>query len=128
MSGEPPKSPKPANDVFEKLDQHADALDNKIEAARDSYENSSKRKKKETTGAHIGIEFAGAIFVPTLIGWKLDEWLETSPAFMLILFFLGVCTGFYSIYRITNNLETSVGFSQLHREKKDAKTQSSDEN
>lgn len=92
-----------------------------------------ERKEKESKqGIQAGIELVGAIFIPTALGYGLDQWLETTPAFMLILFFLGICTGFYNVYRITQNMGTAVGIKTsekveengLHQDKKEAKTSS----
>lgn len=60
-------------------------------------------------GIQAGVELVGAIFLPTAIGYMIDGWLDTRPAFMLILFFLGICTGFYNVYRISQNMGTAVG-------------------
>ena len=103
-------------------------LGEKIEKARQSHLPTKEQKKKvdEKRNSHAGIqagfELVSAIVLSTLLGLGLDHWLGTKPAFFLILFFLGVCTGFYNVYRVTQNLGTSVGFSQLHRIQKHAKT------
>lgn len=60
-------------------------------------------------GIQAGVELVGAIFLPTAVGYMIDGWLDTRPIFMLILFFLGICTGFYNVYRISQNMGTAVG-------------------
>ena len=44
---------------------------------------------------------------------------------MIILFFLGICTGFYNVYRMTQNLGTGIGVKRdntpLPKDKKQAK-------
>lgn len=103
-------------------------LGEKIEKARHSHlpTNAQKKIAEEKTNSRAGIqagfELVSAIILSTLLGLGLDHWLGTKPAFFLILFFLGVCTGFYNVYRVTQNLGTSVGFSQLHQRRKHAKT------
>lgn len=72
-----------------------------------------KQAEKQDTearrGAQAGIELVIAVFLPTAIGYMIDDWLDTRPLFMLILFVLGICTGFYNVYRITQNIGTAVG-------------------
>lgn len=103
-----------------------DRLEEKIDAARGTPANSNKKESVKDEngrqGIHAGIEFVASIFIPALIGWQLDKWLGTSPAFFLILLFLGICGGFYSVYKISQGLGSSVGISRLQDKKKDAKT------
>ncbi|MCF8495796.1 MAG: AtpZ/AtpI family protein [Alphaproteobacteria bacterium] len=66
-------------------------------------------------GIQAGVELVAAIGAGAAIGYGLDSWLGTKPAFFLIFFFLGICTGFYNVYRVTQNLGSAVGFSALHK-------------
>ncbi len=63
-------------------------------------------------GAQAGMELVAAIVLCTALGIALDRWLATSPLFLLIFFFLGLATGFYNVYRVTNNIGTAVGASK----------------
>lgn len=114
----------------------------KLKKARGQDDASIAKKVEEEKiaeskqGIQAGVELVGAIFIPTAIGYGLDQWLDTKPAFMLILFFLGICTGFYNVYRITQNMGTAVGNkipektpekveeNGLHHSEKDSKTSS----
>ena len=87
-------------------------------------EDKETLQKKETEeldgqarqGIQAGVEFVAAIFLPTAIGYAIDGYFDTRPLFMLILFFLGICTGFYNVYRISKNMGTAVG---VKKNKKD---------
>ena len=108
-----------------------DTLEDKIAAARGRKKKTVKKTEKNSSsdgreGIHAGIEFVASIFIPALIGWKLDEWLDTSPAFFLGLLFLGIFGGFYSVYKISQGLGSTVGTSPLPDDKKNAKTPSND--
>lgn len=46
-------------------------------------------------------EFVGAVAVSAVIGWKLDDWLGSAPAFLLIFLGLGTAAGFWNIYRMS---------------------------
>lgn len=45
-------------------------------------------------------EFVGAIVVSALIGWQLDEWIGSGPAFLLGFLALGTAAGFWNVYRM----------------------------
>ncbi|MCD8526034.1 MAG: AtpZ/AtpI family protein [Alphaproteobacteria bacterium] len=86
------------------------SLQDKIKAARQQKAEGVKAPESDSRqGVQAGIELAGAIFISTAIGYGIDSYFETKPAFLLIMFFLGVCTGFYNIYRLINNMGTAVG-------------------
>lgn len=120
------------------MNNDLDELNKKLMKARGTDPETLKQKENEKLvveskqGIQAGVEFVGAIFLPTAIGYGLDQWLETKPAFMLILFFLGICTGFYNVYRVTQNMGTAVGNKKpekveengLHTLEKDSKTSS----
>jgi ATP synthase protein I len=45
-------------------------------------------------------EFVGAIVVSAVIGWQLDEWVGSGPAFLLGFLVLGTAAGFWNVYRM----------------------------
>lgn len=53
-----------------------------------------------SVGLNAFAEFAGAVVVGGLLGWKADEWLGTGPWLMIVLLGLGVAAGFWNIYRV----------------------------
>ena len=91
----------------------------KAEQARGDAESSAMRD-----GIRAGAELVVSIGSGTAIGYGLDYWLGTSPIFLIIFLLAGVGAGFWNTYRITQGMGTSVGFSALHKEKKDGKTSS----
>ncbi|WP_424361344.1 AtpZ/AtpI family protein [Methylocystis parvus] len=56
--------------------------------------------KALSVGLNAFSEFAGAVLVGGLIGWKADEWLGTKPWLMIVLLGLGIAAGFWNIYRV----------------------------
>jgi ATP synthase protein I len=56
--------------------------------------------KALSVGLNAFSEFAGAVLVGGLVGWKADEWLGTRPWLMIVLLGLGIAAGFWNIYRI----------------------------
>lgn len=53
----------------------------------------------------MGVELISGALVGLGIGYFLDKWLNTSPLFLLVCFFLGSAGGFMTIYRILKVLE-----------------------
>jgi ATP synthase protein I len=51
-------------------------------------------------GFRVLTEFVSGIIVGGIIGWLLDHWLATSPAFLIIFLMLGAAAGFWNVYRI----------------------------
>jgi ATP synthase protein I len=65
--------------------------------------------KALSVGLNAFSEFAGAVVVGGLIGWKADEWLGTRPWLMIVLLGLGVAAGFWNIYRLAKPKAESGG-------------------
>lgn len=63
-------------------------------------------------GVRAGTELVGAIVVCAAIGYGLDRWLDTKPWMLILFLFLGVCTGFLNVYRVTQNLGSAVGYKK----------------
>ena len=53
-------------------------------------------------GLRAGWEFAASILVGGAIGWRLDVWLGTKPAFLIAFFLLGSAAGVWSVIRVTS--------------------------
>ena len=53
-------------------------------------------------GLRAAGEFAATIVVGGLIGWQLDVWLGTKPAFLIVFFMLGVAAGVWNVIRVTS--------------------------
>jgi F0F1-type ATP synthase assembly protein I len=46
-----------------------------------------------------GLRFAGGIVLFVLLGWLLDRWLGTTPAFIAVGTIVGSVLSFLSVYR-----------------------------
>jgi ATP synthase protein I len=57
----------------------------------------------------LSTELVAAVFVGGLIGWALDTWLGTAPFLLIVMFFLGVATGFRNVVRAARKLSESAG-------------------
>ncbi len=106
-------------------ENNLEEFDKKLKKARGEDPQALEAKRQEELeaeskqGIQVGVELVGAIFLPTIVGYFIDGYFDTRPAFMLILFFLGICTGFYNVYRVTQNMGTAVGVNKSRIEKND---------
>ena len=66
----------------------------------------------------IAIELLVGIVVGTFLGWLIDRWLETTPLFMLVLFFLGAAGGLMNVWRLFTGRGMSAGFFKEYKAKK----------
>lgn len=72
----------------------------------------------------VATDMIGTPIVCGAVGMGVDEWFQTRPLFFLILAFLGVCAGFWNLYRAQIGADSAVGFKRLHSaEKKGNKAQ-----
>jgi ATP synthase protein I len=76
------------------------------ESAQNAQDNESAREAANvSSGARAGAELVSCIIAGGLIGWVLDHLLESQPLFLIVFLLIGVCSGFYAVYRITNTTE-----------------------
>lgn len=73
-------------------------------------------------GMRAGSELLVGMIAGGLIGYGLDHWLSTKPIFFLLFLILGVGAGFLNIYKLSQNIGTSVGFAQMHQKQKTKET------
>lgn len=65
---------------------------------KDSSNKAVKAMKWMSLLSQIGITMVANIFVGLFIGKYLDQWLHTSPLFLLLFVFIGVFSGIKSVY------------------------------
>lgn len=94
-----------------------DELEKRIKAVTAEKAEKSDLAKNLNAGA----EFIGPILGGLFIGYGLDSWLDTKPIFIISLFLLGFAAGIVNIYKASQNIGSSIGFSELHHKEKEAK-------
>ena len=58
----------------------------------------------------ISTELIVAVSLGALIGWVLDDWLDTKPWLLVIFLLLGNAAGLWNIFRLTNGHKYKIGF------------------
>lgn len=80
-----------------------DARLNKVRAAREgarpAEQKAAQIRGRFGPGIQVGIELLAGVAGGALMGWGLDSWLDTSPWFFLLLFFLGAGAGMLNAWR-----------------------------
>ena len=79
------------------------------------HETRRYRKAKLPTGGmalagRVTTELVAGVVVGTFIGWALDNWLGTTPALMVVFFFLGSAAGMMNVWRALTGQGMAAGF------------------
>ncbi len=103
---------------LEKLGQHLDQIHEKERAEQAKHAQQLKDGENMGNGMRAGAELVGSIGAGTFIGWLLDQWFGSQPICLILMLLVGICTGFYNVWRTTQNISPGSGFSQLQNTKK----------
>lgn len=91
-------------------DKSLDDLDQRIRRARKAHDvRYSEPPDDPPAGAmgialRLGVELVVGVGVGAVVGWFLDRWLDTSPLFLIVLFFLGAGAGTLNVFRAAREM------------------------
>ena len=58
----------------------------------------------------VGTELLAGLIIGAGIGWTLDQWINTTPLFLIIFFILGGVAGIYNLWRVLTGKGLKMGF------------------
>ena len=67
----------------------------------------------------VATELVAGVVVGTFTGWALDQWLDTSPLFLLVMFFLGAIAGLLNVWRVFTGRGLAAGYFDEHKNSSD---------
>ncbi len=87
------------------------ALGRKLDATRRSETSVPRRDSTSSLlgmAFRIAAELVAGLGVGGFVGWQLDRWLGTRPAFLLALITLGAAGAFVNIFRDANRMHAAA--------------------
>ncbi len=100
----------------------------KLQAERQEKDRPSRSELPGGTAAIMGrvaTELVAGVIVGTFIGWLLDGWLDTSPLFLLVMFFVGAMSGMLNVWRVFTGRGLAAGYFDEYREPSESKSKGS---
>jgi len=64
----------------------------------------------------VATEMVAGVMVGAFLGWLLDNWLGTSPLFLVLMFFLGAMAGMLNVWRVFTGRGLAAGYFDEHRD------------
>ena len=74
----------------------------------------------------VATELVAGVIVGTSIGWMLDRWLNTSPLFLVVMFFLGATAGMLNVWRVFTGRGLAAGYGVDPKGASDIKSKGDD--
>ncbi|MGC6516658.1 MAG: AtpZ/AtpI family protein [Candidatus Puniceispirillaceae bacterium] len=89
------------------------------------FENRKSKWQEKTTKAHmpaegmalagrVATELVAGLVVGSAVGWALDEVFDTSPFWLIVLFFLGAIGGMMNVWRLATGRGMAAGYFDEH--------------
>lgn len=83
--------------------------------------------KEMNMGMRAFMEMLGVLLGSGLMGWALDSYFKTMPAFLVVFVILGIIAAFFNLYKLSRNLGTAIGSNGLQSDEKAANKTSQNE-
>ena len=95
---------KKDNNLSKRIENAIDMKDNKTK----NYENLNV--SLVNTFSRVATELLAGLLIGTSLGWLIDNWLNTSPLFLIIFFLLGGAAGILNLWRIITGKGLKIGY------------------
>ena len=81
-----------------------------IALAKKDYKQRIKNTDSLNIYYRVGTELLAGLIIGAGIGWTIDQWLNTTPLFLIIVFILGGIAGIYNLWRVLTGKGLKMGF------------------
>ena len=95
---------KKDNNLSKRIENAIDKKDNKTK----NYENLNV--SLVNTFSRVATELLAGLLIGTSLGWLIDNWLNTSPLFLIIFFLLGGAAGILNLWRLITGKGLKIGY------------------
>ena len=87
-------------------------LSKRIDVALAKKDGKHTFKKQDSLNIYyrVGTELLAGLVIGAGIGWTLDQWINTTPLFLIIFFILGGISGIYNLWRVLTGKGLNMGF------------------
>ena len=87
-------------------------LSKRIDVALAKKDNKETLKNKDSLNIYyrVGTELLAGLLIGGGMGWTLDQWINTTPLFLIIFFILGGIAGIYNLWRVLTGKGLKMGF------------------
>ena len=87
-------------------------LSKRIDVALAKKDNKQTFKNQDSLNIYyrVGTELLAGLIIGAGIGWALDQWINTTPLFLIVFFTLGGIAGIYNLWRVLTGKGLNMGF------------------
>ena len=85
-------------------------IDNALAKKGNKKEVNNNNQTLVNTFSRVATELLVGLLVGAGIGWTLDQWINTTPLFLIIFFTLGGVAGIYNLWRVLTGKGLNLGF------------------
>ena len=100
------------------IDRRLDKLQAQREE-KDRPDRSALPKGMAAIMGRVATELVAGVVLGAFIGWALDRWLDTSPLFLLVMFFMGAIAGMLNVWRVITGRGLAAGYFDEHKNSSD---------
>ncbi len=95
--------------IRRRLDKLGHDLDEAEKKHRPRDDNVSARSGALGMAFRLGIEMVVGVVVGGVMGWAIDDWLGTAPAFLILFLLLGTGAGILNAVRSARRMQRDYG-------------------
>lgn len=98
------------------LSERIRQLEENQKPARHTHNRAAMSSSGLAMAGRVTTELVAGLVVGTGVGWALDQWLDTSPIFMVVMFFFGAAAGMMNVWRALTGRGMAAGFFDEKRQ------------